>query len=138
MANEFIIKKGQSDRLFQLSQEQLIENCWYLTLDTAEVYVALRQGTGLLELRKLNECDIDQDFDFDSFEERLSALENEDKLHTFGYRSVFPETGINGHLYVAIDEGKTYVFCDDQYIVVGEANDENIAPDMIFGGTADA
>lgn len=138
MANEFIIKKGQSDRLFQLTQEQLVENCWYLTLDTAEVYVALMQDTGLLELKKLNECNLEQDFDFESFEERLSNLENEDKLHTFGYRSVFPENGINGHLYTAVDEGKTYVFYNDQYIIVGEANDKSIEPDVIFGGTADA
>ena len=138
MANEFVIKKGLSERLFQLTQNQLTENGWYLTTDTAEVYVALRQPSGELELKKINECNVDTDFDFEAFDDRLTALESEDKLHTYGYRSAFPEIGEEGHLYVAVDEQKTYVFYNNIYAVVGEANSMSDIPDMIFGGTAEA
>ena len=72
MATEFIIKKGRSTSLFnedgncRIPQDKLIENGWYLTTDTAEVYVALRSTPGDfssdLVLRKLNECDVDTDF----------------------------------------------------------------------------
>ena len=44
MANDFIIKKGHSSRLGLIPPENLIENCWYLTTDTAEVFVALRSN----------------------------------------------------------------------------------------------
>lgn len=149
MATEFIIKKGRSTSLFdedgncKIPQGKLIENGWYLTTDTAEVYVALRSTPGDfssdLVLRKLNECDVDTDFaDLESFDKRLTALEQEDRLHTYGYREGFPKVGEEGHMYVAVDEQKTYVYFDDNYLVVGEVNDEPApAPDIIFGGSAE-
>ena len=46
--------------------------------------------------------------------------------------------GEEGHMYVAVDEQKTYVYFDDNYLVVGEINDEAVsAPDIIFGGSAE-
>lgn len=145
MATEFIIKKGRSSALFddsgvcRIAQEKLIENGWYLTTDTAEVYVALRSADdNLLHLKKLNECDTDNDFvDLESFDDRLATLEQEEKLHTYGYRAGFPEVGEEGHMYVAVDEQKTYVYFSNGYLVIGEANDEAATPDVIFGGSAD-
>lgn len=137
MANEFVIKKGLSEKLFQLTPDQLIENGWYLTIDTAEVYVALKQSSGLLELKKINECNIEHDLDLDSFESRLDVLEADEKIHTYGYRNAFPIVGQEGHIYVAIDEQKTYAFYDNNYITVGELSTEADSFDIIFGGTAD-
>ena len=143
MANEFIIKKGLSEKLFQLSQEQLIENGWYLTTDTAEVYVALRQTNGLLELKKINECDIDTDLDLESFETRLEALEAE-RTHIYEYRTDFPAEGQRDHLYIATNENKTYVFTCGQYLSIADQfdytdHDKNPeTPDIriIYGGSS--
>lgn len=146
MANEFIIKKGLHDKLFQLSQEQLIENAWYLTTDTAEVYVALRQPTGLLDLKKLNECDINNDLDLESFEERLQALEA-NRTHIYEYYKNFPavDEAIRDHIYIASQEKRTYIFANDQYIPIADQldyddHDNNPAtPEVriIYGGSAD-
>jgi hypothetical protein len=144
MANEFIIKKGHSSRLFEIPQEQLIENGWYLTLDTAEVYVALRQDSGLLELKKINECNTDTDFEnLESFEERLTALEAE-RTHIYGYRSGFPAVGERDHVYVAEDEHRTYIYADNRYIHIADkfdSEDHDNNPEtpevrIIYGGSA--
>lgn len=143
MVTEFKILRGSkatlidNDGVVLIPENKLVNGYWYLTNDTAEVFVCL-EIDGHLTLKKINECDIDNDFNFDSFEDRLSALENEEKLHTFGYRTGFPTEGTEGHLYVAVDEQKTYVFYNSQYSVIGEVNDEATSPDIIFGGTADA
>ncbi len=141
MAMDFKILRGPKDTLTAenlLAHDKLVNGYWYLTNDTAEVFVCL-EVDGALTLKKINECDIDNDFaDLESFDSRLTALEQEEKLHTFGYRKDFPEIGEDGHMYVAIDEQKTYVYFSDSYLVVGEANDgEAAAPDVIFGGNAD-
>ena len=148
MATEFIIKKGRSTVLFdengtcRIASDKLIENGWYLTTDTAEVYVALRSVpndlTSPLTLRKLNECNTDIDFpDVESFESRLEILEAEEKLHTYGYREGFPSTGIDGHMYIAADEQKTNIWFNNEYLVVGEKGGSYEEPEVIFGGTAD-
>ena len=144
MANEFVIKKGHSSRLNLIAQEELVENGWYLTTDTAEVYVALRQDSGLLALKKLNDCDIDNDLNLESFETRLAALEA-DRTHTYGYRKDFPNVGEVNHLYVAADTKRTYVFTNNAYLPVADQfeytdHDNNSeTPDVriIFGGSAE-
>lgn len=145
MAQDFVIKKGQSERLFKLTQDQLIENGWYLTLDTAEVYVALRQTSGLLELKKINECDIDKDFDgLESFEDRLTALEA-DRTHVYGYRKDFPTIGVHDHMYIAEDTHRTYMFVYDKYIPIADrfdTEDHDNNPEtpeirVIYGGSAE-
>lgn len=141
MAKEFIIKKGLSTSLFdeqgncKIAQSALVENGWYLTTDTAEVYVALRQADGLLYPKKINECDAE--LDLESFDNRLTALENEDKLHTYGYRAGFPTEGIEGHMYVAADEQKTYIWYKNEYLLVGGGDSSYEEPDVIYGGSAD-
>lgn len=147
MANEFIIKKGRSTALFddagncRIASDKLIENAWYLTTDTAEVYVAqhsvTEDTTSPLILKKLNECDTDIDFpELESFESRLDALESQNKLHTYGYKEGFPPIGEEGHMYVAVDLQKSYVWFNNEYIVVsGDVYEE---PDTICGGSADS
>ena len=148
MANEFIIKKGHSSKLSLIAQDDLIENGWYLTTDTAEVYVALRSVAGdsssPLTLRKLNECDIDSDLNLESFETRLQALEAE-RTHVYGYRKDFPAEGQRDHIYVATDEKKTYVFVNNQYLQIADQfdytdhdnNPETPEVRIIYGGSAD-
>lgn len=65
-------------------------------------------------------------------EERVAAIEDEDKLHTYGYRNLFPSEGQSGHMYVAVDEQQTYVWFNDEYIPVGGTKYEE--PTIIFGG----
>ena len=139
MANEFVIKKGLSINLFNEDgtckiQDQLVENGWYLTTDTAEVFVALRQPNDVLELKKINDIDFNSDIDLEEFDNRLSALENEQKVHTYGYRASFPSIGDEGHVYVAVDEKKSYVWFSNEYIAIESGYEE---PQVIFGGTAD-
>lgn len=141
MATEFKILRGSKHTLIDangkslIPQEKLVNGYWYLTNDTAEVYVCL-EIDGELCLRKINDCDIDNDFsDLESFESRLDALEAEEKLHTYGYRTGFPVEGIEGHMYVAADEQKTYVWFNNEYLVVGTAASEE--PQIIYGGSAD-
>lgn len=144
MANEFVIKKGHSSRLELIAQDDLVENGWYLTTDTAEVYVALRQASGLLALKKINDCDIDNDLNLDSFETRLTALEA-DHTHTYGYRKDFPATGEPNHLYVAADTKRTYVFTNNNYLPIADqfdytdhdSNPETPNVRIIFGGSAE-
>jgi hypothetical protein len=73
--------------------------------------------------------------DFKSLEKRLSNLEENSDVLTYGYRSGFPKIGEANKLYIAADEQKSYVWFDDDYLPVsGEDGEE---PEVIFGGTAD-
>lgn len=144
MAQDFIIKKGHSSRLGLIAQDDLVENGWYLTTDTAEVYVALRQDSGLLALKKINECDIDNDLDLESFDARLKALEAE-HTHVYGYRKAFPSVGERDHMYIAEDEHRTYMFADGRYIHIADnfdsedhdGNPETPEVRIIYGGSAE-
>ena len=139
MANEFVIKKGLYSNLFNSDgtckiQDRLVENGWYLTTDTAEVFVALRQADDTLELKKINDIDFNSDIDLEEFDNRLSVLENEQKVHTYGYRVNFPSSGQEGHVYVAVDEKISYVWFNNEYVPLESGYEE---PQVIFGGTAD-
>ena len=150
MATEFKILRGNKENLIddlgnsKLPQDKLVNGYWYLTTDTADVYVCL-EIDGSLQLKKINECDVNNDFsDIESFEKRLEALEAE-RTHVYGYRSGFPVEGERDHIYIAEDEHRTYIYADNRYIHIAdkfdtEDNDNN--PDtpevrIIFGGTAD-
>ena len=149
MAQDFVIKKGHSSRLSLIAQDDLIENGWYITTDTAEVYVALRSipgdTTSQLTLKKINECDIDNDLTLESFETRLQTLEAE-RTHVYGYRKDFPlETEAKrDHMYVAIDEKRTYVFVNNRYLPIADQfdytdhdnNSETPEVRIIYGGSA--
>lgn len=68
---------------------------------------------------------------------RITALEEESDVITYGYRSGFPEKGEPNKLYVAADEGKTYVWFNDNYLPVSGAGSEYEEPEVIYGGSAD-
>lgn len=143
MATEFKILRGNKRTLIDengnalIPEHKLINGYWYLTNDTAEVFVCL-EIDGHLRLKKINDCDIENDFpSMESFEDRLSALEAEEKLHTYGYRTGFPAEGQAGHMYVAVDEQKTYVWFNNEYLVVGTSNEGYDEPQLIYGGSAD-
>lgn len=73
--------------------------------------------------------------ELDAIKDRLDALEAEGSdVETYGYRSGFPATGETNKLYVAVDEGKTYIWFNNEYMSVGGASEQ---PEVIFGGTAD-
>jgi hypothetical protein len=70
--------------------------------------------------------------DLEEFKDRLSVVE-EKQTEVFAHRTTFPETGLEGKLYIAVDEQKSYVWIDTVgYLCVGEEN-----PEVICGGTAD-
>lgn len=148
MATEFKILRGNKSTLIDengicLIQDKLVNGYWYLTNDTAEVYVCL-EVDGHLRLRKINECNIDTDLDLESFEDRLEKLEAE-RTHVFGYRKLFPKTGERDHLYIAEDEHRTYIYADNRYIHIADkfdTEDDDNNPEtpevrIIYGGSAD-
>lgn len=67
---------------------------------------------------------------------RLAALEQDSAVLTYAYRSGFPATGELNKLYVAIDEGKSYVWSNDQYLLISGSGDYE-EPTVIYGGSAD-
>jgi hypothetical protein len=71
------------------------------------------------------------------FEARLTALEEDSDVITYGYRLGFPTVGESNKLYVAADEGKSYVWFNDEYLPVGGAAGSYEEPEIIYGGSAD-
>lgn len=150
MATEFKILRGNKSTLIDengialIPEEKLVNGYWYLTNDTAEVYVCL-EFNGHKVLKKINECDINNDFpDLESFEERLAALEA-DHTHTYGYRKDFPTVGQVNHLYIAADTKRTYTYTNGKYLPIAESFDyidhdgdiETPEVRIIFGGSAE-
>ena len=149
MATDFKILRGNKSTLVDESgnalipENKLVNGYWYLTNDTAEVYVCL-EIEGHLRLKKINECDVENDFpSMESFEDRLEALEA-DHTHHYGYRKDFPTIGEINHLYIAEDQKRTYVYTNDAYLPIADRFDtedhdnDPETPDVriIFGGTA--
>jgi hypothetical protein len=141
MTLDFKILRGNKSTLIDengvvlIPEEKLVNGYWYLTNDTAEVFVCLNVA-GQLTLKKINECDDTTDWDevrIQDIEERLTALEESSDVEVFGYRYLFPTTGVENKLYVAADEEKSYVWFNNDYLPVGG---ESSQPDVILGGTA--
>lgn len=106
-----------------------VETNWIKIGETSDIseFVS-RVETIENSLRELTE-------DLSSLDTRVAALEDEEKLHTYGYRAGFPAEGESGHMYVAVDEQKTYVWFNDDYVPVGGSEYEE--PDVIHGGSAE-
>jgi hypothetical protein len=149
MATEFKILRGNKNTLIDengvalIPEDKLVSGYWYLTNDTAEVFVCL-EVNGHLTLKKINECNINTDFpDMESFEERFSKLET-DHTHTYGYRKDFPIVGEINHLYIAEDQKRTYIFTNGTYLHIADrfdTEDHDNDPEtpeirIIFGGSA--
>jgi hypothetical protein len=62
----------------------------------------------------------------------LKALEEDSDVITYGYRKDFPSVGEVNKMYVAADEGKTYIWFNDDYLPVGGGDYEE--PTTIYGG----
>ena len=150
MALDFKILRGTKNTLIDengvalIPEDKLVNGYWYLTNDTAEVFVCL-EIDGHLTLRKINECDIENDFpNIESFEERLEKLEA-DRTYTYGYRKDFPEAGEVNHLYIAEDQKRTYVFSNGSYLPIADrfdTEDHDNNPEtpelrIIYGGSAE-
>jgi hypothetical protein len=68
-----------------------------------------------------------------AIDERLAALEEkESDVITYGYRVDFPSVGEVNKMYIAADEGKTYIWFNDDYLPVGGGDYEE--PTTIYGG----
>jgi hypothetical protein len=72
--------------------------------------------------------------DIDSIKDRLTALEESHDVETVAYRKNFPSKGKSNTLYVAVDEQKSYVWVDNDYLPVGGSDYEE--PTIIYGGSA--
>jgi hypothetical protein len=68
---------------------------------------------------------------------RLTTLEDESDVITYGYRSGFPAEGEDGKLYVAADEKKSYVWFNGEYLLVSRSDSSYEEPEIIYGGSAD-
>ena len=69
-------------------------------------------------------------------EERLTDLEDDSDVNVFDLRSEFPEAGELNKLYIAADEGKTYVWVNNDYLPVGGTASSYEEPTIIHGGSA--
>ena len=132
---QFQIKRGYKRYLIDENNTPLIEledGCWYLTLDTAEVFVAING-----ELKPLNQANInldDYDERFNSIESRLTALEEktpEQEVYTYQKYSEFPSTGVENAIYIALDKHASYVYAYGGYVCIA-----NMDIQVINGGNA--
>ena len=149
MATEFKILRGKENTLIDengvalIPEEKLVNGYWYLTNDTAEVFVCL-EIDGHRKLKKINECSENELPDFESFETRIEALEA-DRTHNYGYRKDFPDVGETNHLYIAADQKRTYVYTNGSYLPIADQfdmedhdnNSETPEVIIIYGGSAD-
>ena len=145
MATEFKILRGNKSTLIDengvalIPEEKLVNGYWYLTNDTAEVYVCLNID-GHLVLKKINECDTTSDWDevrIEDIEARLTALEDQGSdVLTYASFDSFPPQGRSNTLYVDTAEQKSYIWLDTTYVPVG-GSAEYEEPTLIFGGTAE-
>ena len=137
----FEIKRGYKNRLMNEDGSPKIalqDGCWYLTLDTAEVFVAINLE-GVTKLYKINEApsiNLDEfDERFNAIEDRLDALENKSNELLFADRDTFPPIGEPDKLYIAVDENQMYIYLDNEYIPVGGSG-QSVDIHMIDGGSA--
>lgn len=146
----FQIKRGYKSTLLDDAGTPLIpldDGCWYLTLDTAEVFVALTINDSL-NLYKINEAPIDlkefnDRFDaievrLDDIDDRLSSFEENSTSDVLSYidRSQFPTTGALNKLYIDITENISYRWDANSNEYIALAGDSDIEISLINGGSA--
>jgi hypothetical protein len=146
MATEFKILRGSkatlidNDGVVLIPENKLVNGYWYLTNDTAEVFVCL-EIDGHLTLKKINECLDTSEVEWDEFriediENRLTALETQGSdVLTCASFETFPATGRSNTLYVDTATQKSYIWLNTEYVPV--SGSEYVEPAIIFGGTAD-
>lgn len=145
MATEFKILRGNKNTLIDdngvalIPSDKLVNGYWYLTNDTAEVFVCL-EINGKLELKKINECS-DGEWDevrIEDIESRLTQLEEQgsDVLTLTNFES-FPKTGQANVLYVDTSTQQSYIWLGTEYVSVNSGGAAYEEPDIIFGGTSE-
>jgi hypothetical protein len=102
-----------------------------LTNQTAAYIVPAPDVTNPANWHKLVEID-DLTAKLTAIDKRLTALEEDSDVITYGYRKDFPSVGEVNKMYIAADEGKTYIWFNDDYLPVGGGDYEE--PTMIYGG----
>jgi hypothetical protein len=121
-----------------MNKEDTSKNGIYFLFDpTATSAVKVPDVTNEANWHKLAEMSDLTDFvqNLSALEARVAALEEDSDVVTYGYRSGFPTVGVADKLYIAADEGKSYIWFNDEYLPVGGNNYEE--PEIIFGGSAD-
>jgi hypothetical protein len=131
MATEFKILRGNKANLVDeygsclLPREKLVNGYWYLTNDTAEVFVCLNSdptdANSELVLKKINELNA-----FDSFDPKVEFVSTYGNLP-----SMNPEVDT---LYIVNDENASYRWTGSNWVCVGRDYNEI---QVIFGGDAD-
>jgi hypothetical protein len=114
-----------------LNKEDPSKNGLYFLFDSS-VTSALKKPdvTNTENWHKL--ADVDLTDRLNTIDERLTALEKDSDVITYGYRKDFPGVGEINKMYIAADEGKTYIWFNDDYLPVGGGDYEE--PTMIYGG----
>lgn len=146
MAFEFKILRGNKDTLIDengvalIPTEKLVNGYWYLTNDTAEVFVCL-DVNGKLELKKINDCSGSEwdELRIEDIESRLRNLEEQGSdVLTLTNRASFPAVGRSNVLYVDTEAQQTYIWLENDYVIVSGGNGEGYEePDIIYGGSAE-
>ena len=143
MATEFKILRGNKSTLIDengivlIPESKLVNGYWYLTNDTAEVFVCLAGDDGHLTLKKINDCYSDWDeIRIENIENRLTALEEQESdVLTYASFDAFPVTGRSNTLYVDTSTQKSYIWINSDYTPVGGSDYEE--PSLICGGSAE-
>lgn len=130
-----------------LNKEDTTKNGVYFLLDplvtTAIKKPDFTKETNWHKIVELSEISVlstrlaDLDSELAELDARLTALEEDSDVITYGYRSGFPTVGEPGRLYVAADEGKSYVWFNDEYLPISSSTSEYEEPEVIYGGSAD-
>ena len=114
-----------------LNKEDTTKNGLYFLFDPA-VTSALKKPEVAKEENWHKLADADLTDRLLAIDERLIALEEDSDVITYGYRKDFPSVGEVNKMYVAADEGKTYIWFNDDYLSVGGGEYEE--PSIIYGG----
>lgn len=132
MATEFKILRGNKANLFysdgsiKLPKEKLINGYWYLTNDTAEVYVCLPSDPEIVDspltLKKIN----DDDGDVESFDPEVKVVSTFTDLTP-------PAEGDTEEIYIVEDENATYRWNGSSWACMGRDYNEIL---LIDGGKA--
>lgn len=142
MATEFKILRGYKDNLIDengvviIPESKLVNGYWYLTNDTAEVFVCL-EVDGQLTLKKINDCSENDLPDFESFDDRLTTLEsNQITIQTIEKLTDLPSVGASNIVYFIEEKNKSCIWNGHNYIWSAPETSDYTEIKIIGGGTS--
>ena len=103
------------------SPDVTVESNWLKIGDNSDISDLLERLSGI-------------EGEIEGIKSRLDALEKYSDVETIGYRVDFPVPGTPNKLYIAVDEKKSYVWFNGDYMPVGGSSYEE--PSVIYGGSA--